>query len=416
MDNYEWLTEVMNLYTYERYLTRKEILFRVKPKARMEFSQMWDCIIELRKAKGHELPLKDQTGRNFWYMIPPFAEKLIHEISFKAKHRLEELATKELHRKLLIEDMMFEEAFYSSVIEGAFTTKQRAKEVVRNKNPRDKSEQMILNNYQALVFILENLDKELDEELLIQIHKIVTYNTLDEDEQTERYRDGQVYVTNPNETEPVYVPPSAEKVKPMMDDLFSFINDKSESSFVHPVIKAAIIHFYIGYVHPFFDGNGRVARALSYMYLLKEGYEFFKFFSISSMINRHRNKYYKSFIDSEENNNDVTYFIIAQLVISLDSIQEVLDKLLNELQNQVLQENLIKDGIFLASRQHKFIQMAEKKEYNTITIEDYKKKLKVSYETARKDLTELEELGILKKLKKGNKYIFMFVGLKGYLN
>ena len=410
------LEKLMELYTFERYLTRTEILFRTRPKFTSDFASLWDDILTFRKRKGYPLRLKDQKCNNFWYMMTPFSEKLVHDLSFVAKHKLEELTTKEIFKKLLVEDMMFEEAFYSSVIEGAFTTKKRAKEVLKSKDPKDNSEQMILNNYYALVYILENLERPLNEKIFLEIFKIVNFNTLEEDKITEKYRDGPVCVTDPNKTEPIYVPPIADKVQPMMDDLFNFINNENESQFIHPIIKAFIIHFYIGYVHPFFDGNGRVSRAFSYMYLLKQGYEFFKFFSISSMINKHRKKYYKSFVDSEDNGSDLTYFIIAHLQISLDSIKEVLDRLIDEGQSQLLKEILQKEGILLSTRQQKFIKFIEKKDNNLVTIDDYRKKTKVSYETARKDLMSLEQIGVFKKVKKGKKNIFAFQGLKGFLD
>lgn len=414
-DNTQKNFELIKLYTQERYLTKTETLFRVKPSSKNNFSKTWDEIIEFRKSKGFNLPLKDQSGNNFWYCITSSTEKLIHDISFVAKHKLEEITTKELYRTMLIEDIMFEEAFYSSVIEGAFTSKKRAKEVIKTNNPQDHSEQMILNNFAALTFILENLDKKLDEDIFIQIHKITTDKTLNEDEITEKYRNDQVYITDPNKTEPIYIPSKCEDVQSMMNDLFIFINDQEKSSFIHPIVKASIIHFYIGYVHPFFDGNGRVARAFSYMYLLKHGYEFFKFFSISSIINRQRKKYYLSFIDSEENNNDITYFIITQLNLTIESIHEIIERLISELQKEILKEKLTKEGIILSSRQTKFINYIDKKDNNLITIDEYKKRFKISYETARRDLQELEHLAILKKTKKGRKIIFIFQGLKGFL-
>lgn len=408
--------QLIRLYTLDRYLTKKETLFRVKPLSKDNFSKTWDEIIEFRKSKGTELPLKDLWGNSFWYFITPSTEKLIHDISYVAKHKLEEITTKRLYKTMLVEDILFEEAYYSSVIEGAFTSKKRAKEVIKSNQPKDHSEQMILNNFAALSFILENLDKDLNEEIFIQIHKIVTAKTLDEDEITEKYRNGQVYVTDPNNTEPIYIPPKAENVQFMMNDLFKFINNQEKVSFIHPIIKAFIIHFYIGYVHPFFDGNGRVARAFSYMYLLKDGFDFFKFFSVSSIINKQRKKYYQSFIDSEENNNDITYFIITHLNLTKESIHEIMERLISEFQKEIFKEMIAREGIILSSRQTRFISYIEKKDNNLITIDEYKKKFRIAYETARRDLLELENLRILKKTKKGKKSIFVFQGLKGFLS
>nr|WP_277398276.1 Fic family protein [Neobacillus citreus] len=274
---------------------------------------------------------------------------------------------------------------------------------------------MILNNYNALIFILENLNRELNEDVFITLHKIITEGTLAEDEITEKYRDDYVYVWGENavHTEPIYTAPPHTEVQPLMDDLFKFI--KEEKTFIHPIIKAFIIHFYIAYVHPFFDGNGRVARAFSYMYLLKNGYDFFKFFSISSVINKKRNKYYKAIKDTEDYNSDLTYFIVSYAEITEASIYDVIDKLINEVTHEALFKTLEEDEIILNKRQIKFLNYMKKKDNNIATIEVYQKKMGVSYETARRDLSELSELGIFKKAKKGKKFIFKYLGLKGYI-
>jgi Fic family protein len=275
---------------------------------------------------------------------------------------------------------------------------------------------MILNNYNAMTYVIENLDKEMNEDILIELHKIVTKETLSEDEVTKKYRKGPVYINDPNETKPVYVPPSAENVQPLMDDLFQFINDDSnDDKFIKPLIKAFIIHFYICYVHPFYDGNGRVARAFQYMYLLKNNYNFFKFFSVSGVISRDRKKYYKSFMDTEKYDSDLTYFIVTQMEMTLKAVKGVIDKMLKEIDNKLLKDELSKDSIILNKRQEKFLKYMVQKDNNFTTIANYKKKFKISYETARRDLFELNELNIVKKIKKGKKYIFIYQGVKGYI-
>lgn len=412
----ENLNSLVNLFTKKRYLTRQETLYRLSNSERPYFRTLWQEITNYRMKKSTQLPLKDEHGQNFWFMIPPFMEEKIHELHFVARHKLEEIATKELLKQQLLEEMLLEEAYYSSFIEGAFTTKKRAREVIKCKKASDISEQMILNNFNAMIFILENLNKDLNQELLIQIHHILTEGTLKKEDITDGYRNDKVYVADHNLTEPVFTPPNHELVSPMMNDLFNFINDSSSENFIQPLVKSFIIHFYIGYVHPFFDGNGRVARAISYMFLLKQGYDFFKFFSISSIINKDRKRYYKAFLDSEHSDNDLTYFISTQLDITLDAVREVIYKLMKEIKKHLLQEVLAVDGVLLSSRQEKLISFLEKKESNIVTINDYQKKFKVSYETARRDMLELSQLGFFTKLKKGKKFVFLYQGLEGYLN
>jgi Fic family protein len=405
--------DYFNKYTNAKYLSKQELIYRVK-NSEVSFKNIWDYIIDLRMDKAATLPLQDQDNLSFWFMIPPFLSKKINQIDSIAKRQIEEIASADIHKELLL-DSMFDEAFYSSVIEGAFSTKQRAKEVVKAKDPKDKSEQMILNNFHAMMYVLENIGQEISEEEIICLHKILTKDTLFEGDMTEKYRTGTVYVKS-EEHDVVYEAPDVKYIQNMMDSLIHFINDDSDANFIHPIIKAAIIHFHVGYIHPFYDGNGRIARALAYMYLLKNGYDFFKFFSISSIIAKNRKKYYKSYLLSEEPERDITYFIITQVDITVESIEEVINRLSKKYNERLLKEKLETDQVILSSRQEKFIKYMHRKESNLTTVKDYEKQFKVAYETARKDLNELDGLGILKKIKKGKQFIYIFQGLKGYVD
>jgi Fic family protein len=411
-DNF--LRNIFEKFTIEKYLNKPETLYRIQNEYLQLRTDIWGDIRSKRKSMSREVPLKDQKGNNFWFLIPPFLEKVIHDIDFIAKEKIDELATKEIQNSLIVESII-DEAFYSSVIEGAFSTKKRTKELVEKRNPLNKSEQMILNNHNALIYILENLHQDLNEEIFITLHKIITDGTLEEDEISEKYRDDFVYVWADNavRTDPIYVAPLHTEVQPMMDDLFKFINLKEP--FIHPVVKACIIHFYIAYVHPFFDGNGRVSRAFSYMYLLKNKYEFFKFFSISNVVNKKRSKYYKAIKDTEDYDSDLTYFIATYVEMTRDSIYEVIEKLMKELKHETLMQTLVNDEVYLNDRQKKYLNYMKRKDNNLTTIENYQKRMKVAYETARRDLTELTELGLFKKVKKGKKYIFMYLGVQGYM-
>lgn len=410
----QFLQDVFNKFTNERYLNKVEILYRIQNEYLQLRANIWNDIERKRKSISKKIPLTDQKGENFWYVVPPFMEKNIHEIDFIAKKEIDHLATQEI-QKNLIEESLIDEAFYSSVIEGAFSTKKRTSELIKKRNPQNKSEKMILNNHNALIFILENLHKDLNEEIFITLHKIVTEETLDKDDITEKYRDDMVYVWDENavKTEPLYTAPPHTEVQQMMDQLFDFIDE--EEPFIHPIIKACIIHFYIVYIHPFFDGNGRVARAFSYMYLLKNHYDFFKFFSISSVVNRKRKKYYQSIKDTEDYDGDLSYFIISYIEMTKESINDTIEKLINELTHKALFKTLEEDEIILNERQKKYLNYIKKKESNITTISEYEKKMKVAYETARRDLTELAELGLFKKMKKGRKFIFKYLGIKGYM-
>ena len=95
---------------------------------------------------------------------------------------------------------------------------------------------------------------------------------------------------------------------------------ESANSFIHPVIKAIILHFMIGYIHPFGDGNGRTARALFYWYMLRCGYWLFEFVSISKLIKEKRSDYDTAYIYTETDDFDLTYFIYHQVDVIIKAV------------------------------------------------------------------------------------------------
>ncbi|MFZ3591333.1 Fic family protein [Bacillus sp. DJP31] len=409
----ETVDHLYNSFTLDRYLSQPEILYRLQTNLLPYQKSIWEDILSKRRMQGRKTALLDQNGNNLWYVVTPSIDSTIHEIDFRAKDELRRIVSSEIHKNVVF-DSLIDEAFYSSVIEGAFSTKKRTRELVDTKDPKNKSERMILNNYNGLLYILENINTSLNVELFLKLHNIITENTLEPDEISEKYRDDLVCIMDENaiNTMPIYTAPKDEDVQQMMNSLFTFIGD--ESTFIHPLIKSCIIHYYIVYVHPFFDGNGRVARAFSYMYLLQQGYDFFTFFSISSVVNQKRKKYYKAIKDSEDFSSDMTYFIKAYLEMTNTSVSEVIEKLVKELNHEILIMNLKNDEIYLNTRQTKILNILKRKDNNLLTIEEYRKRMKVSYETARRDLSELESLGIFKKMKNGKKFIFKYLGTKGY--
>ena len=166
---------------------------------------------------------------------------------------------------------LMEEAIFSSQMEGAATTRQAAKEMLRKRmTPKDKSQQMIANNYQTIQFVVQHQDTPLTVELLQHIHHLMTENTLENPEDAGRFRtNDEVVVENGITHEIVHRPPSHTEIPSFVNDLCTFFNEKQSQVFIHPIIRGIIIHFMIAYMHPFVDGNGRTARALFYWYMLK---------------------------------------------------------------------------------------------------------------------------------------------------
>lgn len=380
-------------------MTKRDLLYRVSGEE--DFAEVWQQLQISRRENGVKIPLKDQEDKDLFFSLTEELKKKVVAVDDLARNNF--FDNLDENEKIdLIRAAQEDEAFYSSVIEGAHTTKKRTKELVeKGLEPKNKDERMVLNNYKALMFILENLHRDIDEDIIIKIYQKVTEGTLDEEELG--YRNNQNYVRSLNEV--VYEPPKYEEVPKLMKDLVKFINDDSED-LLHPLIKALILHFDFVYIHPFNDGNGRTARALTYMYLLKSGYHFFKFFSISSLLKEFRGNYYKAIKNVEDYDSDVTYFIEFYLDMMEKSIKKVSSDFRNQYLLKVIKEKILNRGLELNSRQVKSLEKIIKVNKKNVDIAFYMSLNKVVQETARKDLQELVEMEILQVTKLGKKNVY----------
>ena len=389
----------MENYNTPLYMTKRDFLYRISSSENV--NNLWEEVLKFRRKNGIKLCLKDQEKKDFFFSLTEELKKKVVEVDDLSKNNFfEDLSENE--KIDIIRLAQEDEAFYSSVIEGAHTTKKRTKELVeKGLEPQNKDEKMVLNNYHALSYIMENIHKNITEELIVEIFKIVTKGTLEEEEFG--YRKNQNFVRNLEVV--VYEPPKFEDVSKMMKSLVAFIGDDTDER-VHPIVKAFIIHFYFVYIHPFNDGNGRTARALTYMYLLKNGYHFFKFFSISSLLKEFRGNYYKAIKNVEDYDSDLTYFIDFYLDMTVKSIKKVSSDFKNQYLLKVIKGKILDRGLELNKRQEKTLEKIIKIGKKNIDIIFYMSQNKVVQETARKDLSELVEMEILlvSKLSKKNVY------------
>lgn len=377
----------------ERYLPRQEIIHRLP--VSISIQQFWPELEQERRKCSQELPLLAQDRKPFWFVLTGSIEKQCDAIAELARR---DIAFTGPEFDALFQGAVVDEAVYSSVIEGAFTSREQAADFIRqNKQPRNKSEQMVKNNYDALTYVLEHLEDEISEETILQIAQIVTRSAAEV--QVTGYRDGAVYVTGREGD--VYTPPQADAVPEMMRALVEFIQ-KSE---LHPLLKACIAHFYFVYVHPFGDGNGRTARALSYMMLLQAGYDFFRYFSISGIVAEERGKYYRSMRNVEDSDGDMTYFIDVYSGMLARTVEQMEHHLkYHVLAGQKLKE-LEQNGT-LNERQLKGAKWLLESSGSSVTVETWRKKYKVVTETARRDLLALCDAGLLVRELDGRKAVF----------
>ncbi len=388
------------------YRTPKEIRFRLAKTSRKLADRITHRIVSYRKKQSKIIPLKDQSGKDFWYFSAPQLEEYLHKIDMEFNGEILDFLGREVQSKLLMDDI-FDEAYFSSRIEGAITTRQRAKDMIKNKlKPINKSEYMIGNNYYAMDYILNHSSGKLNIGIILELHGIVTQNTLEaEDGQySGKFREADVWINDDITGETIYQPPHHGKIKELMASLIQWVNE--DKPFIHPVLEASIIHFYLSYIHPFIDGNGRTARALFYFHLIRSDYNFVKHASISSIINEQKNQYYRAFKDVEENESDLTYFLIYS-VKSIYKAFENLESKIIILSNTTFMGSIIREkNLSLNKRQMKLVKGFSSMVYKELTIEKVQRITKMAYDTSRRDLNQLVEWGLLQKKKKGKEYYF----------
>lgn len=361
----------------------------------------WNLIKTYRTTKYEYLTF---ANHKFGYYISPFISKNLHDFDLKLMGGLQKNPILPSDRLEFFKNSLLEEAVASSQVEGASTTTEVAREMLKSgRVPRNESEQMIFNNLRAIEYISEFVEPPIDFKIIIELHRIMTADT-DAEKYSGDFRKGEVFVTDHVDGEIAHIPPDWKEVEPLMDELCKFINN--EDKFIHPIIKASIIHFMIGYVHPFKDGNGRTARALFYWFLLRKGYVLVKNISISRVILESRTQYDKAFLKTEKDNNDLNYFIaysIKNIRIAFDKLLSYRDKKLEERKKaNLIAYELLDKG--LNKRQSDVIGYLYLKSKSTITMNSYSQKHDIVRQTASKDLSELIKLGLLKEDKSTKPY------------
>lgn len=381
----------------DQYLFWDKVKYQKLPQEVESPEQLWHMVKSKRQANYR--PLHFGKTR-FNYFITPVIERQLHYFDLELGGSLSSPGPlrEEDRQRYLISSLM-EEAITSSQIEGAVTTRKQAKELLaKGRSPRNKSERMIVNNYHTVVRIGELKTENLTVERLLEIHRMVTENTLDNPAQAGAFRqDDEVHVVDSMDGEVVYQPPSHTELSAYVNELCRFFNEENEDRFIHPIVKACIIHFLVGWLHPFVDGNGRTARALFYWFLLRRGYWLVEYLSISSIILKSRTQYARAFLYTEHDDNDLTYFIQYQTKVMQQAL-ESLKAYINRKTAEKKKTGLILRQAGLNPRQVQILTWLADEPDGYFTVREMEIRLGVSNQTARTDLEKLATVGYLEKV------------------
>ena len=331
--------------------------------------------------------------------------ELLHWID---QHSAGEIAVSETipdtgeRRRYLVSSLM-EEAITSSQLEGASTTRREARDMIRTgRRPRDRDEQMILNNFRAMTELQDLQDRPLGPDVINHLHRILTEGTLDDPAaagRPQRPGEPRVKVFDP-EGNVAHVPPPADELAARMDAMCAFANGSDTGTFIHPVIRAIVLHLWLAYDHPYEDGNGRTARALFYREMLRSGYWLFEYVSISRLLVRAPVQYARAFLFTESDEFDATYFILHQLQTIRQAIEDLykyIDRKMAETRGLIQRVR----ATTLNNRQVALLTHALRHSDADYTVTTHSTSHRVTRQSARTDLQDLAERGLLEQRKVG---------------
>lgn len=286
-----------------------------------------------------------------------------------------------------------EEAIASSQMEGASTTRKVAKEMLRRgAKPKDAGQQMIVNNYRTIRYVAEQKDAAMTPALLLEIHRRITRNTLKDSSAEGSFRhDDNIFVANALTGDIVHEPPPCASIPKAVEELCAFAN--GGGPFIHPAVKAIVLHFMVSYLHPFADGNGRTARALFHWHMLKSGFGLAEYLSVSRIIQKTRRQYEKAFLHVEHDGLDLGYFV----QYNLKALEQAFAGLKEYLERKAGECGPVAEYLApgLNGRQSLIARICSENRTKVYTSAEIAAQFGVSVKTARADLEGMAKIGLM---------------------
>ncbi len=382
-------------YSHERYLPLEDIRHRVGLDGQGEsWKQLSKRIEDTRKLQSLPLAIPSIDAL-FWYFEADCIRKKVSEVERMGIEIYDKIHSSRTFEEDFFLNAKIEEAVTSAIYEGANTTRTKAKQLIAEKRqPRDRAEQMLINNLRALEWIKEHKDSPLNIDALLTMHTIVTQGTMEGDlvNYVGRFRDDVVYIGKHTGIEHGLIEMALRE---------SILQCTQNPRFIHPLVQGILLHYFVAYIHPFFDGNGRTARTVFYFNGIKRDLKFLEMLSISADLKRHGKRYERSFENAVSHEGDVTYFVD----FSLDSLKVALEEVSRKID---FLQNIwaLKERFNLSDAQVILLQKLALQKYRKMTIREYADDIKKTHEMARQLLKRLVEHDLLIEGRKGKTLIY----------
>ena len=399
----------------EEYLHWEDLKYKswLPAESLQEKIEFWSYLKRVRRSNSITSPIRDASG-NFYKISPKNYTEFLHIIDKEMAGNFMGLSqVDESDRRQFITRNIIEESIASSQLEGANTSREVAKRMLlEGRRPLNHGEKMIVNSHVTMRKIEQTLYKEkLSVDLIFDLHRMITKDTLAENKQGVLRNTlddkGNRLVVERDDGKIAYVTPDREFVEKELPRLIAFANGEEENvRFIHPLIKGIMLHFWLGLLHPFEDGNGRLARVLFYWYMLRNDYWAFAYLSLSEKIIKSKGQYSKAYIYSEQDDYDLTYFIqynIEKLELARKDFQHYMRTKVQDNKDMVLD---VQKHHSFNERQIKLLQYLHQKKERRTSPTAHQKIYNVSNVTAANDLRKLLEEGFLEKRRQGNNVFY----------
>ena len=385
------------------YLHWEELRQKTKPEG-ISYEVWWAALKLARTARSQPITLLDRENRPFKLNIPSGLVEILHRLDHGGRET--DISPEEFDR--FCASALLEESIASARLAGATTNYEVAKEMLRTGlRPRERSEQMILNQYLALQRIRNLQDRELSPEIIFELHRCITDGTLDKPEAAGRLRRaGESFPIIDEGGMILHEPPPAGELPRRMELMCAFANGRAPDFFIHPIIRAIVLHFWLAYDRPFCDGNGRTARTLFRWAVLRQNYPLLECISISNVLLQAPARYARVFLHTETDDNDLTYFVLHQAEVIRAAERALHDRVVrktNELQEA---KKKLRGLAELNPRQQALIAHALRKPDTQYVIAGHQRSHGVTHQTARDDLFDLTQREFLVVGKEGRRYLF----------